>query len=250
MPIRSLLLMCAATMLLASMSPSTARADPDEKWQVNIRPYVWIAGMDGTFSGSGLPQVHVNTSFSDVLEHFDKGALVVLEAQRGKQGVYVDIMHIRLSDSGVVPPGVPARARTTTTSSLLAGQYEISSSEAYDLHALAGIRYWSLDLDAAVSFPPAAGGPVDISKSTSWVDPQFGVKGTFRVNPRLKLDGAIIVAPTSKASWDLSTNLAYSVSDHTDLILGYRYMTINRDKPSFKVDSSLQGPVIGLDFRF
>lgn len=247
---RSFLFACVAAILLMATSLSGVQGSQDDKWQVNIRPYVWITGMDGTLSGSGLPPITINNSFSDVLEHFDKGALVILEGKRGKQGFVVDIMHIRLSDSGVVPPGVPARARTTTTTALFAGQYEVARSATSTVDAIAGLRYWSLDLDAEISFPAPAGGPVDIARGTSWVDPQLGVKGKYTAGPRVKLDGAILLAPVSKVSWDLSANVAYSLTDHTSFILGYRYLTVNRDKPGFKIDASLQGPVIGLDFRF
>lgn len=225
-----------------------AEQDTTSQWELHVRPYVWITGLEGTLSGSGIPQIKINKSFGDILEEFDSGALLAIEGRRGKYGFYSDILLVRLRDSGVVPPGIPAQVRTTTTSALLCATREITRSQLHSVSAAAGIRYWSLDLSASIDSPQPPT-PINVARETSWVDPGLGLTGKYQAGPKFQIDGAVIVFPGSKVSWDAGLNLYYSLSGTTKLTLGYRYLTLKRDRLSFGVDAKLQGPVIGLDFR-
>lgn len=227
---------------------SGAEQDSGSQWEFDVRPYAWITGLDGTLSGSGIPQIHINKSFGDILEKFDSGALLAIEGRRGNYGFYSDILLVRLRDYGVAPPGIPAQVRTTTTSALLCATREITRSQVHSVSVAAGIRYWSLDLSASIDSPQPPT-PINVARETSWIDPGIGLRGKYQAGPKFEMDGSLIVFPGSKTSWDAGLNLYHSLSGTTKLTLGYRYLTVKRDRPSFGIDAKLQGPVIGLDFR-
>src|SRR5215510_155106 len=83
---------------VAPETPATIPSFHDDSWHVNISPYLWMAGMDGTVSVKGHT-VKVEHSFSDIFENLKFGVMGLTEMRRGRVGILMDLMWIRLVTS-------------------------------------------------------------------------------------------------------------------------------------------------------
>ena len=55
-----------------------------EDWQFQVTPYLWAAGIEGDIATlPGLPEASIDLSFSDVIENFKIGGMLVAEARKG-----------------------------------------------------------------------------------------------------------------------------------------------------------------------
>lgn len=81
---------CALVMLLGLFAPTTVRSadlsapmmvdagtGEQNRWTYAVSPYFWAAGMLGDIAQFGLPAVHLDPSFSDILKNLDFAAMVV-----------------------------------------------------------------------------------------------------------------------------------------------------------------------------
>ena len=79
---------------------------PGSPWSVAIAPYVWASGISGDIGSFGLPPVHLDASFSDILKNFDIGAMFVGEIRYQRYGLFTDFIYVKISGS----KGNPDRA--------------------------------------------------------------------------------------------------------------------------------------------
>jgi hypothetical protein len=188
----------------------------------------------------------MKSSFGEIFENLDIGGMAAFEGKRGKIGFAGDLLYSRISDSGVVPPGIPAQGRVTTFTSLLAAQSELHRDERLVVDGMLGVRFWSLDAKAS---SPAIPG-VARSKNTRWIDPQIGVKATGSMAPRWQWHGSFLLAPKDTPSFDLAATLSYSTGVNSALHFGYRHLTVRRLGAASGADASFSGPLVGLAIRF
>src|SRR5262245_1758556 len=50
-------------------------------WTFTVAPYFWATGLKGDIGVGRLPEVDVDLSFSDIMEHFDIGVMGTAEAR-------------------------------------------------------------------------------------------------------------------------------------------------------------------------
>jgi hypothetical protein len=111
-------LACAGALLLAEsafaadvytpVAPEAEQVVTESGWTFTIAPYFWAAGMEGDIGQFGLPAVHVDSSFSDIFDHLDFGAMAIGEARRDRYSIFGDVMYIKLSGSAGTPRGIIA----------------------------------------------------------------------------------------------------------------------------------------------
>lgn len=240
------LLACA--LLVTSAGPTLAKTSnqEDSKWSYTIVPYIWLLGFDGKARIPGLPEIEMKSSFSEILKQFDIGGMVAFEGKRGKFGFAGDLLYSRLSDSGIVPPGLPADGRVTTFTALIAAQMELHRDDRVSVDGLLGFRYWSLDAKASTVAAPG----VVFSKDTRWVDPQIGVKASGVMAPRWQWHSSLMIATKSSPSVDFAITLSYATGPNSSLRFGYRHLTVRRLGATSGANASLTGPIVGLAIKF
>jgi hypothetical protein len=86
-----------------SASPSTAPAGL-EGWQFEIRPYIWLAGIDGTLRVRNT-SAKVGKDSKDVLGMLDFAAAAQVEAIKGPWRVMFDENYVNLGTTGTGPLG-------------------------------------------------------------------------------------------------------------------------------------------------
>src|SRR6476620_4895597 len=164
------------------VAPDQVEVTTDSGWTFAFAPYLWAAGMKGDIGQFGLPEVEVDLSFLDILNHFDIGVMGVGEARHDRFGFLTDLMYIKLSAGSEVDPKGPINAdidlTAETFTALGAAEYRVIDEEAGTLDALAGARVWwvSTEIDFSGAVIDASG-----SDSETWVDPIIGLKGRLNL---------------------------------------------------------------------
>jgi hypothetical protein len=74
----------------------------DQGWHVDIAPYLWFAGINGTV-GALDHEVSVHASASDVLSYLNFGLMGAVEARYNRIIIPVDFMWVRVKDDKGIP---------------------------------------------------------------------------------------------------------------------------------------------------
>ena len=247
-----------AAMGLAITASSVTAADlvppsePESEWTFTVAPYVWLAGISGDVASFGAPEVEVDLSIGDVLEHFDIGLMGVAEARNGRFSLAADLLWVKLSAQENTPFGILAHDVELTVEMLMltgVGAYSLFYEEGGNLDILAGARLWSVNNDLDFN-----GGLLDgrsFDDSATWVDGVVGLKGRFNLSAEFYLTGwGIIGAGGSEFMWDAMGGIGYSFSDSFSTVAGYRAMGVDYSNDDFVYDVVQQGPFLGFEFRF
>ena len=243
--------------------PAKASTPQGDKWEVEVTPYFWAASLRGDVTIKGQDS-NVNIKFLDLAEYVDVGGMAHVEARKGNWGIFTDGIYLKLSATG---DAVRQRAglvggnlKVEVWIVELGGFYRVGQwvpdERKVSLDVIGGARYWDLKGDLSFS-APNAGIALGNSKSRDWVDPFVGL----RMNANLTKDfyfqargdiGGFGVG--SDVTWNLSGIFGYSFTPAVDAWMGYRAMMANYETGSglskFKWDITMQGPVMGMGFKF
>lgn len=231
-------------------------ADADDSWRFHLAPYAWLAGQDGTLGTiPGLPAADVNVDFyDDVLGNINGALMLVGEARKGRLGVYLDLVY---TDIEMDQPlrGTYFTTLTSQTKSWIvsvAGFYNLVETDKAFLDALAGLRYWNVDSELAVS-----GGPLgfyNVDNSEDWIDPFIGLKGrTMLGSSKFFISGSFLIGGFGAGSdlmWDLNGNVGYEWTASFSTLVGYRYLDVDYDDNGFTYDVAQDGIILGLSWFF
>src|SRR4249920_107894 len=86
---------------VASPQPNE-QADPDTGLHVDVTPYLWFAGLNGTTGVLGH-DASVHASFSDIFNYFNIGAMGLAEVRHNRVIIPLDFMWMKLSDKRALP---------------------------------------------------------------------------------------------------------------------------------------------------
>jgi hypothetical protein len=245
--------LCRATLALGLLTAQGAAAqDTGSGWEMRFTPYLWGSGLSGTVSTiAGLPDAEVDSSFSDILENLDFGLMGVFSARKDNYGIFGDVMYVNLGAGGETPGGLfggtSADIRNVVVT--LGGDYVLTKSASSEVRVGAGLRYWdvNVDLDLSAGTLPAASASI----SNSWVDAIAGVNWKADLSDRTYFSGwAFAGGGGSDFTSDIFAGIGYRISDRTELIGGYRYLSVDRRDGDFLYDVEQQGALMGVSFGF
>ncbi len=252
------------TWAYAQETPSKEPAK--SKWEFEVIPYFWMAGVTGDVTVKGLTE-HVSESFSDILHDLKFGAQGHLEARNDRWGLFFDATYLNLSTSDRVDrPIGPVKVEVGLEEWLveLGGLYQLArwplgkegGETALALDVLGGGRYWYLNTDLDVT-GPVLGHQFGGSGSKQWIDPFVGLRARLNLTKDLLLVlrgdvGGFDVG--SRISWNGQVALGYYISRVVSVWLGYRALYVDYQSGSglnkFAYDMTMHGPQIGVGFRF
>lgn len=249
----ALLALCATG---SAQAQSAAAATPaDSGWRYEGTPYLWAAGVSGTTRvGTRLPAVHVDASFSDLVDQLDVGLMGTFEARKGRWGVVFDGLYMKLSAD--VEPLVPERSGTNTaelkeTLLQIAGAYRVFDDAVTAVDVLAGARYTNLEVE--LNLVPTALRPLGRERSgnVDWTDGFVGGRVLHKLSDRWSLVGyADLGGGGTDKSWQLIAGANYRFSDKMSGKFGYRILSMDYDKTEFLYNIKTAGIYAGLGFRF
>jgi hypothetical protein len=68
-----------------------------DKWEFEVTPYLWMAAMKGDVTLKGI-EGRVDMSFSDIWNDLTFGAMLRIEARKGRWGIFLDTVYMNLED--------------------------------------------------------------------------------------------------------------------------------------------------------
>ena len=241
-----------ATDIFSPMTPEVRQTTTESGWTYSFAPYFWAAGLSGDTASFGLPEAHVDASFSDIFDHLDFAAMAIGEARNGPYSIFGDVIYTKISGQTGTPRGVLAadvELSSETFAGLLGIGYAIFEDNSARLDIVGGLRVWYAESELSFS-----GGILDgVSRSddATWVDGLAGFRGTYSITPELYLTGwGLVGAGGAELDWDVAAAVGYRFSDTISAVAGYRALGVDYSNDGFVFDVVQQGPILGLVVRF
>lgn len=137
--------------------PVIAFADNNE-WEYAFTPYLWMTGQEGEVAT--LPPAEpakLDISFKDIMENLDMTFMGFFEAKKGRFGIFAEVFYTGVSADADTPGDDFSGAdyEQDLWAVTLAGSYQLTQNDQYQIEALVGVRHWDLDntfdLDAGLS---------------------------------------------------------------------------------------------------
>ena len=214
----------------AALAEKVGATDPaDQGWHVDVAPYLWFAGVNGTVGAAGH-QSSVHVSARDVLSYFNFGLMGAAEIRHSRVIIPADFMWVRLKDEKGLPIGgaIGVQSVNVEVNEYIFTQkigYRLVSKERFKVDALIGLRYWHVG--SALKLQPTQIGN-GFNGSNDWVD---GVEGA-RFQGMLTRKLVLTIAGDAggggaRLDYQVVGLLGYKVKRVT-LQGGWRYLVIHK----------------------
>lgn len=228
-----------ALLFLIMLFPQAASAD---KWQYEITPYLWAAGMDGDIGPPGRT-TSVDVSFSDYIETIDGALAFVFEARSDKWSYGVDLMWVKLQEDLDLPvTTIDAEVEQT----LFEGWVGYRPDTWRELRVVGGVRY--TDVDTTFDF---VGLPPNLKVSDSFADPFIGLEWRpKRGNWEFALQGDIGGGVDADFAWGAMVGASYQFSERWSVKGAYRVLDIDFESDDLVFDMFLDGLMLGVGYKF
>jgi hypothetical protein len=238
------------------IAPAAVGATGD--WRFQLTPYLWFAGLKGDVATiPGAPVAPIDISPSQAIEDTEVGLMLLVDAKRGRHGVFADFMYTDVrSDEELLPPpiGLTLRSVTKTTMVSLAYQYEVYRQESAVIDLLLGARYW--DIDSELRFGSGSGllDGQRVNHDESWIDPMLGIKGHAPLgSSRFYVEGGLGLGGFGVGSdlfYEFSAAVGYQWNKAIGTAIGYRLFDVDYEDNGFIYDATQQGWQVGLTWAF
>ncbi|MCG2840975.1 hypothetical protein L6Q21_08270 [Sandaracinobacter sp. RS1-74] len=262
----SFAILIAAQLAALTAAPAAARSVQESAgWEFNLVPYLWMAGSSTRLAHPAFPlAVEADSSFGDILGNLDFGAMVAFEARRGRWGLLLDGLYVKVSEDGMVAipqlggARLPVAVGVRSFTGLAGVQYRLVADGIGSLDLVAGPRFWSLGSSINAAFPSGTPLPPGVPPSYSrretvdWVDAMAGAKAVVNLAPRITLNAhAMFGAGGSRFSSDSLLAVGFRAGRSTSLLAGYRHLSAEVHRSNgLDVDTRMHGPAVGASIRF
>ena len=227
-----------------------AQTPADDGWHLEIRPYLWLAGIHGTVGALGN-EASVHAGFDDIFSNLNIGLMSAVETRYKRIVMPVDFIWLSLSDEKAAPGGfILTSIKADLTQVILAPRvgYRIVDSGKIKLDALTGFRYWHM----GTTLTPQPGGPAP-SESANWFDALAGAKLHVELAPKLQVIAlGDIGGGGANSDYQFAGALGYELNKKWTLSAGYRYMAVNyrpNTQLGFVNDTTTSGILVGATWK-
>lgn len=266
MTIFSLLVMLLVSPTVHATSegaPNTDDTATPDKWQFEISPYLFAAGLNGTLGVSRV-QGGVDADFGDLLENLEMGGMLMLEVRKGRWAFLLDSIYMRLggqrTESWQGPGGIGSLTGTLeATTSLQVYQpslgYRVMDNRT-KVDVLGAGRYTQLDADLNLVTTTGGllpGGTRQVSGKEGWWDPVVGARAIVPFAKKWAFTGYADVGGFgvgSDLTYQLLAGVKWQFSKVVSLKLDYRYLYQDYEKDNVVWDMAAHGPALGFGFGF
>ena len=238
--------LCAALLTLIPATINTSQAaepDPD-KWQFKITPYLWIATIKGNTDSDGS-DIDFDTDYNFLSpDNLDGAFFIAASASKGRWTWQTDLVYLNFNDNisiGPIDTSIDLKGDIIE----LSAAYKLQSFEHTEI--LFGARRVSLELDISLTPGPQTSG------GQTWLDPIVGLRYTRPLGERWQAIGRLDLGGFGVSS-DLTVNVlagaGFSMTRHSSLFLGYRYLKLDFAEGDILADLAAKGLALGVEFNF
>lgn len=223
----------------------------DKELEFRLTMYTWFSSLTNSVAVRNRDETVTDIPFSDIFDALDFANFAHMEVQKDKWILFSELDFIKLSDNaefrrrGGIPFKIGADLALKQTTAEL-GVMRSFEGKRVALDALLGARYFRIDSDVHV-------GPLGSAVTKDWVDPMIGARLRLNLSEKWNASLRADFAGFGTGS-ELTTNaiavVSYKISDRYDVGFGYRYMDIEYESSTLKIDMETYGPVIGMGIRF
>ena len=227
-------------------------------WEQQLVIYGWAASFDGTLTYS-LPGGDEQESDGGVIDELDGVFMAAYEVRKDKFSFLADVIYLGMSGGETIGEDIGRGKLATTVAEefdawliSLYGGYNVIDTGSATLDIIAGMRYFSLDLEGTITVEGPLGNPLTTSLNPvpELYDALIGVKGSFDINENWYVPYIFdIGAGDSDLTWQAQASIGYRF-DWGDVLATYRYLHYEKDDLRLVEDFDLYGPKVGVVFHF
>jgi hypothetical protein len=227
--------------------------------EVELAPYVWLAGIDGDVSAGGR-SASFDRSFSDLISDVDAGFMSMGVVRYKRLVVFGQFDYIELSSDAdlkadvgpdPLPTGAELDGQVDTTIATGGVGWHFDLFEKHELELLLGVRRLSLDMKLD-SEDDSVSESEDITDTIVILSPTIHLSEKWLFKPILSygIDG------DSDTTYELQPQLHYRLSPDLTLGVGYRHLHYDvssgqKNTVTYReFDGDFSGMLIGIAWRF
>ena len=225
-------------------------------WEHKLAIYGWGASFDGTLTYS-LPGEDSVESDGGVIDQLDGVFMAAYEVRKDKFSFLTDVIYLGMSGGETIAEDIGRGKLATTVAQefdawvlSFYGGYNLIDNGSATLDIIGGMRYFSLDVEASISFPNNGLPTIPLSPSFEVYDALIGVKGSFDINENWYVPYIFdIGAGDTDLTWQAQASIGYRFG-WGDVLATYRYLHYEKDGLKLVEDFDLYGPKVGVVFHF
>lgn len=254
------------------LAPTLAAAQStDDDWRFRASVYGFLPEISGELQVATPTGGEIDVDADDLIENLKFAAMGSVEAQKGRWGMFADVVHMNVGDSiegsptlgqGTLPlpPGVTADASLDikATALTLAANYRVISTPADTFDVFGGARLldakgelaWQLNTPQGPLPPPLGQGNGEARKD-GW-DGIVGLKGRHGFGARQQWFVPYYVdAGTGAAdfTWQAATGIGYAAG-WGEAFLVWRHLSYDFGQDRAIADLQFSGPALGVAFTW
>lgn len=250
----------ATTGALLAATPATA-----SDWAWSVTPYAWFSDVGADVSINDKDFVDSKTDVSDILDDTDFLLMLRVEAQKGKHGVFGDLLFLDLGDddrrvplSGPAGGTLVAKTDLETTILDIGGIYN-PRGDGTGFALLYGMRILDVDqeIDARIDFGPVSSPSRRFDASGTLYDGLLGVRYVSGFADRWLFNArADVSTGGSELTWSALAGFGWTYGEggRNALLFGYRYFKVELDEADANAEIEtrldLTGPYLAAKFGF
>lgn len=240
----------APAALIALLAAAPVRSA--EGWTFTVSPYAWLPGTSTSMQIADRT-LNADISAGDVISNLDFAFMGAVEARNGPWALILDTLYADIGASKDTPFGAlwsEAKVQTKLSATTVYAGYRVVENDKAAVDLLAGGRFYDLELDARLT--PGRRAQVERDIGDDWADPVVGLRGRYAFTEKWYTVGLADAGGFSDAaqSWQLFASVGYQFSPSWSVEGGWRYLDIEREINGQDVTVDLNGPIIGVSFRF
>jgi hypothetical protein len=258
------------SLLVAALLPRALVAQEiTDDWEFAASIYGWFPDISGdtAFAASSISTIDVD--ISSILDHLKMTGQGAFEIQKDHWGAFTDLIYLEVGESKSrtrdlsiggrpLPASVTSRAELDLKTTLwtIGGSYRVLATPGASFDILLGMRLadlqQTLDWEFTENVGVAAPRSGTREESVNQWDAIVGIKGRFGLGESHNwvLPYYIDVgAGDSDFTWQAMLGLGYSFG-WGDLTVAWRYLDYELKSDSAITDLALNGPALGVTFRW
>jgi len=202
---------------------------------------VWAAGIDADVTVHGK-EFEINQKFSDLIEHVDAAASLLMVAEKNKWQVYAQGDYVSLNADGNKGP---VHGEIDANTAILTGGfgYEFDGfNDKSKMAVLLGARYTHMDNEVTLNHLSSGKQNNDILDGLVILRGRYNFTDKFRFSPTLNIG-----AGDSDLTYELQPEFQYDITDTMSARFGYRRVHYKEEfNDTSEFDGEMSGFILGL----